>query len=99
MTTTANVQGTPWTFQEYDYLYKHYNKDGGKKCAEALGRTIAQVENKADKLGLLAQGSFKQYELDFASTYGKTLKGAMIFLLPHRTSYEVEELIECRNKR
>lgn len=90
--------GTPWTFQDYDYLYKHYNTDGAVACADVLHRSVDHVEAKAEKMSLIPQGAFKQYELDLASTYGKTLGGAMIFLLPHRTTYEVKELIECKNK-
>ena len=98
-TTQCSAQGMPWTFQEYDYLYKNYNKIGAIECAKHLHRTLTQVMNKAERLELTPQGEFKQHELDFASTYGKCLGGAMIFLLPKRTSYEVKELIECKNKR
>lgn len=93
------AQGNPWSFYEYDYLYKHYNTDGAEACAKELGRSVSSVESKASKLGLLPQGTFKQFELNYASTYGKSLGGAMIFLLPYRTSYEVEELIACKHRR
>lgn len=86
-----------WTFEELDVIYKSYNTDGAEKVAERLGRSISTVHNKADKLGLLPQGEFKKYELDLASTYGKTLGSAMIFLLPRRTTNEVVELIRCKH--
>lgn len=92
-------QGTPWCFNDYDFLYKNYNKLGAAACAKELNRSVSSVESKAAKLNLIPQGEFKQYELNYASTYGKTLGTAMIFLLPYRTTSEVQELIECRRNQ
>lgn len=91
------VNNAPFTLDEYDYLYKHYAELGAAECAERLNRTVGSIENHAYKLGISSKSKFKQYELDYASTYGRALGTAMIFLLPDRTSTEVEELIRCKN--
>ena len=92
------TQGTQWSFEDYDYLYKHFNVDGVTACAKALQRSETAVQSKAAKLGLVPQGAFTPQELSFANSYGKALGGALIFVLPYRTSVECEELIECKNK-
>jgi len=90
--------GIPWSFADYKFLYENYNTLGPVECAKELNRSVSSVENKAEKLKISRQGSFKQYELDYASTYGKSLGTALIFLLPHRTTCEVRELLECRKR-
>lgn len=93
------MQGDAWTFSEIDYLYKHYNTDGACKVSDELSRSEPSVRNKAEKLCLKRSGSFTQAELAYASSYGKVLGTALTFLLPHRTSYEVKELIKCKNSQ
>lgn len=91
------VQGNQWSFREIDYVYKHYNVDGAESVSKVLGRSVTSVISKAEKLNLKRKGEFQKYELDYASTYGRPLGGAMIFLIPDRTSLEVKELIKCKN--
>ena len=91
-------QGMSWTFQDYDHLYKHYNQEGAEKCSEDLSRSRPSVTSKALKMGLHREGAFRPEEIKLAKSYGKVLHGALIFLLPNRTTSEVEELIECVNQ-
>ena len=90
--------GSPWTFEDYDYLYKNYSTEGPVVCSEKLERSVEVVNTKAMQLNLELQGGFKQEEIALARSYGKTLGNAMIFLLPKRTTHEIEELIECVSK-
>lgn len=89
------MKTSQWTMQEYDFLYKNYNTKGADFVAEHLDRSVSSVNSKAEKMGLNGPCDFKKYELDLASSYGKTLGTALTFLLPKRTSGEVLELIEC----
>lgn len=91
-------QSTSWKWPDYSYLHRHYPSDGAKKVSVQLGKSLSNVENKAEKLNLNEQVPFSEEELKTASTYGKTLGTALIFLLPHRTQYEVKELLECVKK-
>lgn len=94
----SQLQGTQWTFADYDYLYKHYNTDGADKCALALNRSPAAITAKAMKLNLRPQGEFKEAELKQVKSYGKVLGTAMMFIIPYRTSYEIKEMMTCVTK-
>lgn len=91
------MQGDSWTFSEIDYVYKHYNTDGAESVANKINRSVSSVRCKAEKLNLKSCGEYTHNELNYTSTYAKTLGTALIFLLPNRTSHEVEELIKCKN--
>lgn len=86
-----------YTYEEYDYIYNHYNTDGATAVAEQLDRSVPSIENKAAKLGLVNKGVFTTNELQLAKKYGSTLGDAMIFLLPERTVPEIREMIACAN--
>ena len=45
-------------------------------------------------MGLL-YGDYTDEELDTIRKYGKYLKGALIFLMPDRCSYDLEEMTRC----
>lgn len=94
-----SVVGKPWVFSDYDFLYKHFNTDGLEACAEHLERHREHVQLKAEKLGLYPSGPFTAQEIKYAKAYGSTLKGSLMFLLPGRTSAEIEELIKCAKKQ
>lgn len=85
------VPGETWTFQEYDFLYKNYCSRGPKYVAEQLNRTVASVSNKASKMDLL-YGPYSEEERQYIKTYGESLKGALIFLMPDRCSTDFEEM-------
>lgn len=91
------MQGDTWTFNEIDYVYKHYNTDGVESVSTELNRSVSSVRCKAEKLNLKSCGDFTRSELNYASTYAKSLGTALTFLLPNRTSHEVEELIKCKS--
>ena len=86
-----------YTYEEYDYIYNHYNTDGAAAVAEQLDRSVPSIENKAAKLGLVNKGVFTANELQLAKKYGNTLGDAMVFLLPERTVPEIREMIACAN--
>ncbi len=94
-----SLAGNPWSYAEYDYVYKHYSSDGPVACAEHLGRPVESVNSKAEKLGISINGDFTDTELQYARSYGSILKGSLMFLLPHRTSNEIEELIRCGRRK
>ena len=45
----------PWTEQDIEYLRRHYGIMSRKQLAEALGRTVNTVQDRACKLGLTRQ--------------------------------------------
>lgn len=93
-----NVQGTPWSIKDYQYLHEHYNMDGADRCAVALGRSPSAVSAKASKLLLDPQGEFTDEEIRLAKSYGNFLGTALIFIMPNRTHFEIEALLQCVNK-
>ena len=86
---------TPYTFDDYDYIYKHFNQDGPVSVAQHLGRSVASVTNRSTKLNLLSQGAPTAEELKYCRNYGKTLGTALMFLMPNRTTVEIEEMLAC----
>ena len=84
-----------YTYEEYDYIYKHYNTDGAEAISQCLERSVPSIENKANKLGLSPKGVFTTNELQLAQKYGSTLGDAMVFILPDRTVPEIQELVAC----
>lgn len=91
------THGNQWSFEDYDYLYKHFAVNGVVSCAKELQRSETAVTSKSMKLGLSSQSPYTAQELNFANSYGKVLGGALMFLMPNRTSGECKELIECKN--
>ena len=87
-----------WTYDDYRYLYENFYKEDAAGCANKLRKPIATVRSKAERLGLISHTEYTQEEIKLARAYGKILKGAMIFMLPHRTSSEIEELIVCSKR-
>lgn len=87
-----------YTYDEYAYIYNHYNTEGAAAISEALERSVPSIENKASKLGLVPHGVFTTNELALAQKYGADLGEAMIFLMPERTIPEIQELIACTRK-
>lgn len=88
-----------WTYSDYDYLYNNHHTIGPLECAKHIGCSISAVIDKSSKLGLTNSGEFTDKEIKLAKAYGSVLKGSLIFLLPHRTSPEIEELIACSKKQ
>lgn len=84
-----------WRWEDYAYMYKHYPFDGRRAVAEQLGSSVTNTSAKADKLGLHEPMPFTSEETKFAHAYGRKLGTALMFLMPTRTSYEVEELLRC----
>lgn len=87
--------GKPWNYRDYHYVYRNYPKESLESISCELGRSPVTVKAKALKLGVKACGPFTDEEKKLARTYGKALGSALMFLLPHRTSYEIEELLQC----
>lgn len=86
---------SPYTFEDYDFIYKNFNSTPIAEIAEKLGRSIASVRIKAEKLGLIKTGEFTATEQQYARTYGKTLGTALMFVIPDRTSSAIKELLQC----
>ena len=84
-----------WSLQEYAVVYNEYPVVGPVPIADKLDRTVNSVVGKAIKLGVDMPKEFTQEEINLAKTYGKQLGSALIFLLPHRTTVEVGELLKC----
>lgn len=90
--------GNAWTYEDYNYMYQNYNKLGVDVVSQELNRSVVTVNAKAIKLGLKSAGPFTEEEKKLARSYGKNLGTALMFLLPHRTSVEIEELLECQKE-
>lgn len=86
---------TNWSLQEYSVVYNEYPFTGPVPIADKLNRTVNSVVGKAIKLGVEMPKPFTSEEKVIASTYGKSLGTALIFLLPNRTVIEVSELLKC----
>lgn len=85
----------PWTIQDYDYIYKHYNTDGPKACAEALGKLPNLVNIKAQNLDIRYRTEFTTDELKMCRQYSSIMGTALIFLMPNRTVEDIKEMIKC----
>lgn len=88
------MQNDTWTFQDYDYLYRNYCRNGPKFVADNLDKNVMTTSKKATKMGLL-YGDYTEDEMNTIRTYGKDLGGALIFLIPDRCSYDLEEMSRC----
>lgn len=47
------VKWPPWTPQEEEFLMARFDKDGIKKCAQALGRSERAIKRKAKLMGVV----------------------------------------------
>lgn len=88
-----------YTFEDYDYIYRHYNVDGAESVAAALNRSVQSVNAKAVKMNLVGAKEFTQQEKEYVRNYGKVLGTALVFLMPGRTSFEVKEMLACKNRK
>lgn len=84
-----------FTFEDYKYIYEHYNTDNVDDIAKKLGKSSVQVITKASKLGLRGVKEFTNEHAQAAKYYGKTLGTAIIFLFPELTIPEAKELLQC----
>lgn len=87
-------KGTPWSFEEYDYLYKNYPTMGAEAVAEQLGRSVNSVRTKAERLMLWEHVGFQPEEISLIKSYGKHLGTAMIFLMPNRTTHDIKGMLK-----
>lgn len=88
------MQSDTWTFQDYDFLYRNYCQNGSKFVADNLGKNALTASKKASRMGLL-YGDYTDEERDTIRKYGKYLNGALVFLMPDRCSYDLEEMARC----
>ena len=72
-----------YTYDEYEYIYNHYNTDGAAAISEALERSVPSIENKANKLGLVPHGVFTTNELALAQKYGADIEIVKLGALLH----------------
>lgn len=93
------MDSNSWRWEDYAYLYKHYPKEGAKFVSSQLGRSVSVVVQKAEKLGIHENVPFSPEEVKISTAYGKKLGTALMFLMPERTTHEVEELLQCTRKR
>lgn len=84
-----------WSWEDYDYLYKHYNTVPISEIAEHLGRSISSVNSHAEKLGLFPIFTPVQKDINLIRTYHKQLGNAVIFLTPTYSTAMVEDVIKC----
>ena len=88
-----------YTFEDYDYIYRHYNVDGAESVAAVLNRSVQSVNAKAVKMNLVGAKELTQQEKEYARNYGKVLGTALVFLMPGSTSFEIKEMLACKNRK
>lgn len=86
------------SYNDCDYVYKNYSRMSRPEIANAIGKSAAEVDKLAYAMNLSIGKPFTKEEKTMATQYAKHLGGAIVFLLPHRTTCECEELIECTRK-
>ncbi len=84
-----------WTWEDYEYLYRHYNILPVNTIAEKLGRSVSSTVSHAEKLGLFPRSNFSRKDLLTARNYSGQLGTALIFLLPEYSTANIEELMAC----
>lgn len=84
-----------WTWDEYDTLRSCYPNMGVDITSKIEGRSIVNIESRAEKLNTHIKQPFTEEELYLAKYYGKTLGDAVIFMMPQRSPVEIKELLEC----
>jgi hypothetical protein len=83
-----------WTWEDYDTLRKEYPRLGNDIVNVIPNRSLATIKNKAEKLHTYNYPIVSAEERKLVDTYGNALGTAMIFLLPSRTVYEIEEMLK-----
>lgn len=83
-----------WSLKDYETVYKEYPVVGPVPVADKLNRTVNSVVSRAVKLGVDVPRDFTDEEKAIAKQYSKQLGKALIFLLPGRTVYEIETLLQ-----
>ena len=86
-----------WSYSEYDVLYKEYPINGPVAVSDKIGRTVTSTVGRASKMGLNVPTPFTPQELQLARVYRAQLGDALIFLMPNRTTVEIEALLRCVN--
>ena len=87
-----------WSWNDYDIIRKEYPYKGKAIVEDLPERSIANIENKAERLNTYKHNPFTPEEIKIAKAYGKSLHECIIFILPHRTPREIGELLECAAK-
>ena len=87
-----------WTWDDYDTIRKEYPYKGKAITEDLPERSLTVIENKAERLNTYIHTTFTEQELKVAKSFGKSLKGCLLFLLPNRTPREIEELLACVSK-
>ena len=91
----ANAQHDAWTWAEYDTIRKHYPKEGKKVVRMLNNRSVSALESRAIKINTFEHVEFTEEEVKLAKKYGKCMGKALMFMLPDRTPYEIEDLLHC----
>ena len=84
-----------WSWEEYEQLRTKYSTMGIAVHPDIENKEPQQILNKAIRMNTAYRLPFTDEEITMAKRYGSTLKGAMMFLLPHRSPVEIEELLRC----
>lgn len=86
-----------WTWEDYATLRNCYPSMGADITTVIEGRSLVNIEARAEKLNTHIKKPFTDNEKHLAKYYKSTLGTALIFLLPDRSPSEIKELLECIN--
>lgn len=84
-----------WNYNDYKTVYAQFPIIGAIDTATLLGRSVNSTISKAVRMNISTPTEFSPMELSMAENYGKTIGKSLIFLLPNRTTTEIEELLRC----
>lgn len=86
-----------WTWDDYDYIYNNFACGDSDEIAQHLGRSILNIEAKAQKLNVSKCKEPTTEEIQMYHNYKKVLGNALIFLMPDRSIPELGVIAECVN--
>lgn len=85
-----------WTWAELETVRKNFPYKGPETHKLLNDRGLAVTFEKASALHTQLHNEYSAEEKRLARLYGPTIGTALVFFMPHRTVYEVEELL-CKN--